>query len=138
MSLSLRSAVLALMLAGSMAPTRLLAADDASAPTITPQQQQCLTWLSLAARFATSEEQRIAFDQQYLRLNRAVAGGTDQVPAADAAEVHSTSPEYDKWVMDQDLADEATKARMLDELTQKAAACAPLVPAQPQPSTPVQ
>jgi hypothetical protein len=125
----LRPLLIPLLLAGSMAPAPLLAADDAAAPTITPEQQQCLTWLSLAARFATSEEQRIGFNQNFLSLNRLVSPGTDQVPPP-SADAHVNSPQYDQWVMDHDLADDAAKLQMTDALTDRAGACVKLVPAE--------
>lgn len=92
------------------------------------RERACMTWLSLASRFATSEEQRSTFDQQYLRLNRVVTAGTDVVAEAASAEDPVANKSYDDWVMKFDLAEDAARAAMVDEVVGHALDCADVVP----------
>jgi hypothetical protein len=105
-----------------------VAAKDPPATGPTAEQRSCMTWLSLASRFAASEGQRSLFDQKYLRLNRVVSAGTDEVGDASAAEASPNGSSYDQWVMKYDLANDTAKQQIVDELIGHAATCESVVP----------
>jgi len=100
----------------------------AQSEDVTPSQRACMTTLSLASRFATTEGQRTTFDQQYLRLNRLISAGTDVVAEAASDESPVTNKAYDDWVMTYDLADDATRSNMVNDIVAEALACADIIP----------
>jgi hypothetical protein len=116
---------LSLMLAFGMP----VLAQEAPAATY-DEQQACLTWLSLASRFAV-EGQQEAFERQHMRLNAAMAERSDLSQEQKLAAADAATGSYDQWVLDHFNGNETTKTTMLAEVLDKAAACEALVPVDP-------
>jgi hypothetical protein len=115
-----------------VAATAAQAQDAPMAPHT--EQQECLTWLSLASRFGP-EDQHDVFDQQYLRLNGAASARTDLSGERKLADAGVAIDTYNKWVIDHFNANDETKATMLAEVMANAEGCGGLVPPDPAEAT---
>jgi hypothetical protein len=101
-------------------------------------QQACLTWLSLAARFGP-EGEHDAMNDQYLRLNREVAARTDLSEEQRKSDAQPAIDTYNQWVLNHFNANDGTKATMVADVLAKAKDCAAMVPPDPDETmTPVQ
>ena len=108
-----------------------LAQDQAAVP---PSDQMCLTWLSLAARFAPEGEQA-QFDKQFMALDESVTARADLSSQDRSTQAEAAQTTYDSWVESHLMASDSAKAAMLGKLLADAAACAALVPPAPDTET---